>query len=121
MCMRGNGTRVGKGEEVRRAGGVGFILGNSPANGAELVADAHVLPATAVDSDNAIRILKYINSTRKPVAYISPARTVLDRKPAPFMTAFTSRGPNTITPDILKVRYDPNCMHLHCGIVLNIC
>ncbi|GFZ06176.1 subtilase family protein [Actinidia rufa] len=102
ICLRGNGTRVGKGEEVRRAGGVGFILGNSPANGAELAADAHVLPATAVDSNNAIRILKYINSTRKPVAYIFRARTVLDRKPAPFMAAFTSRGPNTITPDILK-------------------
>ncbi|PSR98662.1 Subtilisin-like protease [Actinidia chinensis var. chinensis] len=102
MCLRGNGSRVGKGEEVRRAGGIGFILGNSPANGAELTADAHVLPATAVASDSAIKILKYINSTKKPMAYISPARTVLDRKPAPFMASFTSRGPNTITPDILK-------------------
>ncbi|GMP74073.1 hypothetical protein CsSME_00031600 [Camellia sinensis var. sinensis] len=102
FCMRGNGTRVGKGEEVKRAGGVGFILGNSPDNGAELAADAHVLPATAVNSDNAIKILKYINFTKEPMAYIVPARTVLHSKPAPFMAAFTSRGPNTITPDILK-------------------
>ncbi|XP_058201849.1 subtilisin-like protease SBT5.6 [Rhododendron vialii] len=102
MCLRGNGTRVGKGEEVKRAGGIGFVLGNSPANGAELAADAHLLPATAVNSDDAIKILKYINSTRNPTAYIIPARTVLNWKPAPFMAAFSSQGPNVITPDILK-------------------
>ncbi|KAF7126282.1 hypothetical protein RHSIM_Rhsim11G0101800 [Rhododendron simsii] len=102
MCLRGNGTRVGKGEEVKRAGGIGFVLGNSPANGAELAADAHLLPATAVNSDDAIKILKYINSTRHPTAYIIPARTVLNWKPAPFMAAFSSRGPNVIYPDILK-------------------
>ncbi|XAR66629.1 Tripeptidyl-peptidase II [Bertholletia excelsa] len=102
MCLRGNGTRVGKGMEVKRAGGVGFVLGNSPANGAELTVDAHVLPATAVNSDDAIKILKYINSTKKSTAYINPARTQLHRQAAPFMAAFSSRGPNVITPDILK-------------------
>ncbi|XP_059623828.1 subtilisin-like protease SBT5.6 [Cornus florida] len=102
MCFRGNGTRVGKGEEVKRAGGAGFILANGVANGAELALDPHVLPSTAVDANNANRILEYINSTNKPLAYIFPARTVLHDTPAPFMAAFTSRGPNTITPDILK-------------------
>ncbi|THG17647.1 subtilisin-like protease SBT5.6 [Camellia sinensis] len=102
LCLRGNGTRIGKGMEVKRAGGVGFILGNVPATGAEVVVDAHVLPATAVDSDAAIKILKYINSSIRPTAYINSARTVLHRQPAPFMAAFTSRGPNTITPNILK-------------------
>ncbi|KAK3006403.1 hypothetical protein RJ639_015544 [Escallonia herrerae] len=103
LCFRGNGTRVGKGQEVKRAGGIGFILGNSPANGAELAADAHVLPATAVNSENAIKIVRYINRTKNPMASIFPAKTVLYSKPAPFMAAFTSRGPNTISPDILKV------------------
>ncbi|GFZ07151.1 subtilase family protein [Actinidia rufa] len=102
LCMRGNGTRVGKGAEVKRAGGIGFILGNSQANGAELAADAHVLPATAVNFDKVIQVLKYINSTKEPKAYIAPARTVLNSKPAPFMATFSSRGPNTIFPDILK-------------------
>ncbi|XP_052181000.1 subtilisin-like protease SBT5.6 [Diospyros lotus] len=102
LCFRGNGTRIGKGLEVRRAGGVGFILGNSPVNGAELLADAHFLPASAVSSDDAIKILEYINSTKNPVAYIFPGRTLLRRKPAPSMAGFTSRGPSTITPDILK-------------------
>lgn len=103
MCLRGNGTRVGKGGEVKRVGGVGFILGNSKANGAELAADAHLLPATAVDYETAQQILEYIESSKEPKAYIFPAHTVLNAKPAPVMAAFTSRGPSTIAPHILKV------------------
>lgn len=89
--------------EVKRAGGIGYILGNSPANGAELIVDSHVLPATAVSSDDAIQILKYINSTRIKTAYIYPGKTVLQTKPAPSMAAFSSRGPSAISPEILKV------------------
>ncbi|KAL5716524.1 hypothetical protein ACHQM5_018201 [Ranunculus cassubicifolius] len=102
LCMRGEGTRVKKGEEVKRAGGVGYILGNSLANGDELTVDAHVLPATAVVYNDAIKILNYINSTKKPLARIDPVMTVLDTKPAPFMAAFSSTGPSAMVPNILK-------------------
>ncbi|KAK9936687.1 hypothetical protein M0R45_013515 [Rubus argutus] len=102
LCWRGTGMRVAKGMEVKRAGGVGFILGNSKANGVEIACDPHVLPATAVTYSNANKIAEYINSTKNPNATIIPAKTVLHTKPAPFMTAFTSRGPSTIDPDILK-------------------
>ncbi|XP_041989846.1 subtilisin-like protease SBT5.6 [Salvia splendens] len=102
MCLRGNGTRVGKGMEVKRAGGIGFILGNSLANGDELVADAHILPATAVNYQNGLKIMDYIRSSKAPTAYIVPGKTVLDIKPAPFMAAFSSRGPSALSPDILK-------------------
>lgn len=103
LCFRGNGTRVAKGLEVKRAGGAGFVLGNSLANGAELSVDAHVLPATAVSSTNAQRILKYINSSTNPTAMLIPAKTELHTRPAPFMASFTSRGPNVIDHNILKV------------------
>ncbi|CAK9169766.1 unnamed protein product [Ilex paraguariensis] len=102
MCLRGQGTRIGKGEEVKRAGGSGFILGNNPANGAEIQDDTHVLPATDVNSDNAIKILEYINSAKNPMGYITPARTKIHYKPTPFMASFSSRGPSTISPGILK-------------------
>ncbi|XP_057948457.1 subtilisin-like protease SBT5.6 [Malania oleifera] len=102
LCLRGNGTRAEKGMEAKRAGAAGFILGNAPANGNEISVDPHVLPATAVVSDDAIKILQYINSTKKPTATIIPGKTVLNSKPAPFMAAFTSRGPNVIDPKILK-------------------
>lgn len=105
LCMRGSGLRIGKGMEVKRAGGVGFILGNSAANGIEIACDAHVLPATSVLYKDANRILKYINSTKHPIATIIPARTVLHTKPAPFMASFSSRGPNVIDSNILKVNF----------------
>ncbi|XP_051128836.1 subtilisin-like protease SBT5.6 [Andrographis paniculata] len=102
VCFRGNGTRVGKGVEVKRAGGAGLILANSEANGEELSADSHLLPATSVGYKGALKILDYINSTEAPTAYIIPAKTVIHAKPAPSMAAFSSRGPNTISPDVLK-------------------
>ncbi|XP_041028149.1 subtilisin-like protease SBT5.6 [Juglans microcarpa x Juglans regia] len=102
LCMRGLGSRAGKGMEVKMAGGFGFILGNSKANGAELSCDAHVLPASAVSYDDAVRIVDYINSSKNPMATIIPAKTVIGTKPAPFMASFSSRGPNVIDPYILK-------------------
>ncbi|KAL9998349.1 hypothetical protein Hdeb2414_s0553g00915821 [Helianthus debilis subsp. tardiflorus] len=75
---------AGKGMEVKRAGAIGYILGNSPANRAELTVDAHVLLATAVTSDDAIKILQYINSTKTRTAYNYPGKTVLQVKPAPL-------------------------------------
>jgi hypothetical protein len=40
---------------------------------------------------------------RNPTGFITKPATVLGTKPAPFMAAFSSQGPNTITPEILKV------------------
>ncbi|KAF5176294.1 Subtilisin-like protease SBT5.6 [Thalictrum thalictroides] len=102
LCFRGEGLRVGKGVEVKRAGGVGIILGNSVANGNELSLDSYVLPGTSVVADDAITILNYIKSTKKPMAQIDPVATVLDTKPAPFMAGFSSTGPNPLEPNILK-------------------
>ncbi|XP_022715683.1 subtilisin-like protease SBT5.6 [Durio zibethinus] len=102
VCLRGAGLRVGKGIEVKRAGGVGFILANSEANGNDVLCDSHLLPANAVTYDDRTKILDYINSTKNPMAMIRPARTELHYKPAPFMAGFTSRGPNVVDPNVLK-------------------
>ncbi|XP_043702610.1 subtilisin-like protease SBT5.6 [Telopea speciosissima] len=102
VCLRGNGTRVGKGMEVHRAGGAGIIVGNSPMNGDEITVDSYFLPGAAVVSHDAITIMNYINSTQNPTALIIPATTILHAKPAPFMAGFSSVGPNTIEPNILK-------------------
>ena len=104
LCLRGGtALRIEKGIEVKRAGGVGLIIGNNPENGFDLPVDAHLLPATAVNSEDVTKILNYINSTKDPMATIVPGQTVLHAKPAPLMASFTSRGPNTIDPNILKV------------------
>ncbi|XP_074578386.1 subtilisin-like protease SBT5.6 isoform X1 [Curcuma longa] len=101
-CLRGAGLRVAKGLEVKRAGGAAIILGNSVPNGNEIPVDAHVLAGTAVSSDSAIALLKYINSSSNPTAKITPARTVLHVSPAPVIASFSSRGPNRIAPNLLK-------------------
>ncbi|TVU35232.1 hypothetical protein EJB05_17110 [Eragrostis curvula] len=103
VCLRGSGARVEKGLEVKRAGGAAILLGNPPASGSEVPVDAHVLPGTAVSADDAITILKYINSSSNPTAILDRSRTVVDVRPSPVMAQFSSRGPNVLEPNILKV------------------
>lgn len=102
VCMRGKNARVEKGEAVSRAGGVGLVLANDEATGNEMIADAHVLPATHITYSDGVALLAYMNSTRSASGYITVPNTELDTKPAPFMAAFSSQGPNTVTPQILK-------------------
>lgn len=64
MCIRGKNARVEKGEAVRRAGGVGLVLANDEASGNEVIADAHVLPATHITYTDGVALLAYLNSTR---------------------------------------------------------
>ncbi|CAA0841641.1 subtilase family protein [Striga hermonthica] len=102
LCWRGEGLRIRKGMEVKRAGGIGFILGNNEAYANDLTVDAHVLPATHVTYEDALRILEYINTTKQPNARITPAQTVVGNIRAPFIPSFSSRGPNLFSPQILK-------------------
>uniref|UniRef100_A0ACD5VQI3 Uncharacterized protein n=1 Tax=Avena sativa TaxID=4498 RepID=A0ACD5VQI3_AVESA len=102
VCLRGSGLRVGKGLEVKRAGGAAIVLGNPPMYGSEVPVDAHVLPGTAVSMANVDTILQYINSSANPTAYLDRSRTVVDVKPSPVMAQFSSRGPNVLEPSILK-------------------
>ncbi|KAJ8761301.1 hypothetical protein K2173_001357 [Erythroxylum novogranatense] len=103
LCMRGLGIRVGKSFEVKRAGGAGFILGNTPAFGGEhVIADPHFLPGTAVGAEDAIKIINYIKYTKNPLVTLEEPRTVLNQKPAPCIAAFSGRGPSPLDSNILK-------------------
>jgi len=101
-CLGGINPDVVMGQEVLRAGGVGMLDLNSPGEENFLLPQAHVLPATELTADDAIAVTSYINSTKYPVAYISPVETKLNTRPAPRVVAFSSRGPNIVIPDILK-------------------
>uniref|UniRef100_A0A453HDM8 Subtilisin-like protease n=4 Tax=Triticinae TaxID=1648030 RepID=A0A453HDM8_AEGTS len=102
VCDRGISARVQKGFVVRDAGGAGMVLANTAANGQELVADAHLLPAAGVGEKEGAAIKSYIASESKPTATIVVAGTQVDVRPSPLVAAFSSRGPNMITPEILK-------------------
>ncbi|KAF7837535.1 subtilisin-like protease SBT1.8 [Senna tora] len=102
ICDRGINARVEKGAVVRDAGGVGMILANTVASGEELVADSHLLPAVAVGKTVGDEIREYVGSDPNPTAILSFGGTVLNVTPSPVVAAFSSRGPNLVTPQILK-------------------
>jgi subtilisin family serine protease len=102
LCDRGVGARVQKGLVVRDAGGAGMVLSNTAANGQELVADAHLLPAAGVGEREGAAIKSYVSSDPRPTATIVVAGTHVDVHPSPVVAAFSSRGPNMVTPEILK-------------------
>ncbi|KAH7674294.1 Tripeptidyl-peptidase II protein [Dioscorea alata] len=102
VCLRGQNGRVEKGEAVREAGGVGMVLANAESDGNEIIADAHVLPATHISYSDGLTLYSYLNSTKPRYGYITIPKTELNTRPAPFMAAFSSQGPNTVNPEILK-------------------
>ncbi|XP_057765175.1 subtilisin-like protease SBT5.4 [Salvia miltiorrhiza] len=102
VCMRGENARVSKGIEAARAGAAGMVLCNDQTDGNDVTGDAHFLPATHISYADGLVLFAYINSTKNPEALITPPTGVLGVKPSPAMAAFSSRGPNSITPQILK-------------------
>ncbi|XP_031475614.1 subtilisin-like protease SBT5.3, partial [Nymphaea colorata] len=91
-----------KGIEVKDAGGVGMIVCNDEYTGNVVNPEPYVLPATQLRLNDSKELFAYINSRKMAVAYVGPSITKLRTTPAPVMAFFSSRGFNSITPDILK-------------------
>ncbi|XP_047340862.1 subtilisin-like protease SBT1.5 [Impatiens glandulifera] len=106
VCDRGINSRAAKGDVVRKAGGTGMILANGVFDGEGLVADCHVLPATAVGAIGGDEIRKYISTVSKSrspaTATIVFKGTKLGIRPAPVVASFSARGPNPESPEIMK-------------------
>ncbi|KAK9275068.1 hypothetical protein L1049_022326 [Liquidambar formosana] len=102
VCLEGYTTTTDKGEQAVLAGAVGMIISNAEFSVNIVSAEPHFLPASHINCTDGVAVLTYINSTDSPMAYITHPITQLGTKPAPFMADFSSRGPNSITPEILK-------------------
>ncbi|KAK4375363.1 hypothetical protein RND71_006040 [Anisodus tanguticus] len=103
LCDRGGNARVDKGSAVKEAGGVAMILANLADSGEELVADSHLLPATMVGQKAGDKIRKYVKADPYPTATIVFRGNVIGKSlAAPHVAAFSSRGPNHLTAEILK-------------------
>ncbi|GFP87220.1 subtilisin-like protease [Phtheirospermum japonicum] len=103
LCDRGTNARAAKGVIVKNAGGIGMILANTEESGGEeLVADSHFCPAVTVANSVGNKIRKYVNMTQHPTALLSFGGTVVKVKPSPVVAAFSSRGMNWVTQQILK-------------------
>ncbi|KAG8375042.1 hypothetical protein BUALT_Bualt10G0058500 [Buddleja alternifolia] len=103
VCESGGGnTRIEKGKAVKNAGGAAMIVVNSELDANTTFSEAHVLPATHVSYTDGLKIITYIKSTSTPLATILFEGTVIGDDHAPFVAAFSSRGPNSASPGILK-------------------
>ncbi|XP_031286385.1 subtilisin-like protease SBT4.3 isoform X1 [Pistacia vera] len=80
---------------AHRAGAAGSIIENS------LLSFVVSLPATSVTSSDYDSIIDYMDSTKSPQAEILKTEIIKDSD-APSLALFSSRGPNTILPEILK-------------------
>lgn len=103
LCERGGNARVEKGGAVKLAGGAGMILANTEESGEELIADSHLVPATMVGQKFGDKIKYYVQNDLSPTATIVFRGTVIGKSPsAPRVAAFSSRGPNYRSREILK-------------------
>lgn len=101
VCERG-GSRVQKGVTIKDAGGVGMILANNEAYGEELTSDAHLIPTVAVTLKSSDLIKDYVLSDGNPRAKLAFGGTQVGVRPSPLVAGFSSRGPSSLAPGILK-------------------
>ncbi|KAJ6293331.1 hypothetical protein OIU78_025336 [Salix suchowensis] len=92
-------SKLEKSKVVKEAGGAGMVLIDEADKD---VAIPFVIPSAIVGKEIGRKILSYIKNTRKPMSKISCAKTVLGSQPAPRIASFSSKGPNSLTPEILK-------------------
>jgi hypothetical protein len=64
VCLRGTNARVAKGVTVLQAGGVGMVLANDASSGNDVIADAHLLPATHISYRDGLLLYSYLKSTK---------------------------------------------------------
>ncbi|XP_028803994.1 subtilisin-like protease Glyma18g48580 [Neltuma alba] len=109
VCRRGRSLRpVDKGQEAKRAGALQMILQNDGQLNTA-TADAQVIDSSNVPayhhptkSNNTSQQEKNPFDVQNLAAFLNNAKTFIPIKPAPKVSAFSSRGPNLILPSILK-------------------
>ncbi|XP_031499790.1 subtilisin-like serine-protease S isoform X2 [Nymphaea colorata] len=92
-------SRIMKSIVVQQNGGVGIVLFDPFFKD---LAIPYVIPATVIGEGQYQQVLQYMATQGRPIATIRPPVSVLRVEPAPQIAAFSSRGPNTMNPDIIK-------------------
>lgn len=99
ICDRGTNDRVDKSLAVKLAGGVGMVMTNISPN--SLNADFHSVPTVHVNETSGAAIKAYVSGTTGPTAALSQGEQEVGAE-APFVAAFSSRGPALASSDLLK-------------------
>ncbi|KAL3374027.1 hypothetical protein AABB24_005811 [Solanum stoloniferum] len=87
-------------EDFRDCGGLGLIVAKSPSRALEVL--TFDFPSVGVSYDIGTQILNYLRYSRKPRIKLSPAKTHVGKPVSTYVASFSSRGPNSIAPAILK-------------------
>ncbi len=105
LCRRGAVARADKSRAVDEAGGAGMIMYNNDDVGT-LATDSHWVPSVHIDYTPGIVIKDYIASSANPRMRLETGTHkgphITSWTVAPSMTSFSSRGPNPVSPDLIK-------------------
>jgi hypothetical protein len=103
LCDRGENPRVEKGANVKAGGAGGMVLVNGSTD-IGLVADFHVLPAIHLSFDDGETLKNRLNAGVSGSLFgdIRGAGRALDPSFGDMVPPFSSRGPNSLVPDIIK-------------------
>nr|GMD55067.1 subtilisin-like protease SBT3.9 [Ipomoea batatas] len=85
---------------VKAANGLGIIVSQKPTTLLDIYASN--FPSVQVDYDTGTKILLYIRSTKNPKVLLSPSETQIGNPISSVIAKYSSRGPYTIAPAILK-------------------
>jgi len=103
VCDRGVNARVEKAEVVQAAGGGGMILANAASNGDEEIGDAYAIPGVHITYDEGVALKAWLNNgdTGHRGAIQGTVQDT-EANNGDVMAAFSSRGPNSQVPDLIK-------------------
>ncbi|XP_004292430.1 PREDICTED: subtilisin-like protease-like [Fragaria vesca subsp. vesca] len=85
---------------VLSAGGAGLIFAQFPSKDVSLSSGS--LPCVQIDFAIGTYILTYIGTTRNPLVKFNPTKTLLGQQISPEVAFFSARGPNSVSPSVLK-------------------
>ncbi|TYH97935.1 hypothetical protein ES332_A12G275200v1 [Gossypium tomentosum] len=85
---------------VQEAGGIGLIIAKNPRDA--LIECRDGFPCIEVDYEIGTRILYYILSTKSPTVKLGHSKTLVGKPVSAKVAFFSSRGPSSIAPEILK-------------------
>ncbi|KAI8569933.1 hypothetical protein RHMOL_Rhmol02G0316400 [Rhododendron molle] len=86
--------------DVITAGGVGVIIARNP--GDPVIPCSNDFPCIEVNYEVGTQILFYIRSTRSPMVRLGPPKTQVGKFVSAKVASFSSRGPSSAVPSILK-------------------
>lgn len=100
VCLMGVGDDAGR--YAAEIGAAGLVYYNREISADKLYPEAYLLPAITINYDDGVQLLALINSTHETLGSITAPTAKYKVKPAPFVSAFSSRGPSILSPTVLK-------------------